>query len=34
MNNKGFTLVELMVSVALVSIVLVFMFNLLGKFYK
>ena len=30
MNNKGFTLVELMVSVALVSIVLVFMFNLLG----
>ena len=30
MNNKGFTLVELMVSIALVSIVLVFMFNLLG----
>ncbi len=30
MNNKGFTLVELMVSISLVSIVLVFMFNLLG----
>ena len=29
-NNRGFTLVELMVSIALVSIVLVFMFNLLG----
>ena len=30
MNNKGFTLIELMVSVILISIVLVFMFNLLG----
>ncbi len=30
MKNKGFTLVELMVSIALVSLVLVFMFNLLG----
>ncbi len=30
MNNKGFTLVELMVSVSLISIVLVFMFSLLG----
>ena len=29
-KNDGFTLVELMVSIALVSIVLVFMFNLLG----
>ena len=30
MNNKGFTLVELMVSIALIALVLVFMFNLLG----
>ena len=31
MNNKGFTLVELIVSIGLISIVMVFLFNLLGN---
>ena len=30
MDNKGFTLIEIMVSISLIAIVLVFMFNLLG----
>ncbi len=34
MNNKGFTLIELMVSIALIAVVIVFMFNLLGDIKK